>query len=305
MPPVSSGSHIAFESKELREVNAVVVFPGALDLGNMRGSGHFEAIIFTWGIRHPAELPYHDYFLHHLEDRLLEGDVGMRQTPATETTERVKCYGKFQYQFTRGLHFVLLVIKICNKYVNALGAYLGVVQLGRFFKEREKQGSDTPISEPASKEKAPILTEVVENIYKHREKETVDEKIFIYNNSLVHSPTIMTLPQCGHHQISHSFYETSPMIQLVCVDTTNYRKEITMLGSIFLVFPLSLLLVSYECISHSVLRMKILGEVTEDLWNLWLSSHSGLSHLHVYDPKPKLSQNVIKIGALAYNLIPP
>ncbi|KAM9694937.1 olfactory receptor 2J3-like [Trichechus inunguis] len=65
-----------------------------------------------------------------------------------------------------------------------------------------------------------------------------------FSNSLVHTPITMSLPRCGHHQINHFYCETPPVVQLACVDTTNYRKEIMVLSSIFLVFPLSLILVS-------------------------------------------------------------
>ncbi|XP_004447799.2 olfactory receptor 2Y1 [Dasypus novemcinctus] len=131
-----------------------------------------------------------------------------------------------------------------------------------------------------------------------------------FSNSLVHTPITMTLPRCGHNRINHFYCETPPIMQLACVDTTNYQKEIMMLSSIFLVFPLSLILVSYGCIAYRVLKIKTPGGRRKALGtcgsHLMVVSifYSTLIYMYM-SPKPKFSHDVIKFVALLYNLIPP
>ncbi|XP_004460597.2 putative olfactory receptor 2B8 [Dasypus novemcinctus] len=129
-----------------------------------------------------------------------------------------------------------------------------------------------------------------------------------FSNSLVHTTMTMTLPRCGHNRINHFYCETPPMMQLAFVDTTNYKKEIMMLSSIFLVFPLSLILVSYGHIAHSVLkinrpggRQKVFGTCGS---HLTVVSIFYSTIIYVYmTPKPKLSHDMSKFVALLNNLI--
>ncbi|XP_006898222.1 PREDICTED: olfactory receptor 2G3-like [Elephantulus edwardii] len=131
-----------------------------------------------------------------------------------------------------------------------------------------------------------------------------------FSNSLIHTSITITLPRCGHHWINHFYCETPPIIQLACVDTSNYRKEITVLSSIFLIFPLSLILVSYGRIAHSVLRVKAPGGRQKALGTC--GSHlivvtifySTVIYMYM-TPKTKLSHDVTKFVALLYNFIPP
>ncbi|XP_004697230.3 olfactory receptor 2G3-like [Echinops telfairi] len=130
-----------------------------------------------------------------------------------------------------------------------------------------------------------------------------------FSNSLIHTPITMTFPRCGHRRINHFYCETPPVLQLACVDTTSYKKEITVLSSVFLVFPLSLILVSYGRIAHSVLRMKTPGGRQKAFGtcgsHLTVVSIFYSTVIYMYiAPKPKLSQDVTKFVALLYNLIP-
>nr|XP_058141353.1 olfactory receptor 2G3-like [Dasypus novemcinctus] len=130
-----------------------------------------------------------------------------------------------------------------------------------------------------------------------------------FSNSLVHTPITMTLPRCGHNQINHFYCETPPMMQLACVDTTKYKKEIMMLSSIFLVFPLSLIMVSYGRITQSVLNIKTPGGRQKAFGtcgsHLTVVSIFYSTIIYVYvTPKPKLSHDVTKFVSLLYNLIP-
>ncbi|XP_006898220.1 PREDICTED: olfactory receptor 2G3-like [Elephantulus edwardii] len=131
-----------------------------------------------------------------------------------------------------------------------------------------------------------------------------------FGNSLVNTPITMTLPRCGHHRINHFYCEMPPVIQLACVDISNYRKGITILSSVFLIFPLSLILISYGRIVYSVLgvkapggRQKALGTCSSHLTVVFIF-YSTLIYVYV-TPKPKLSHDVTKFVALLYNLIPP
>ncbi|XP_037673406.1 olfactory receptor 2G3-like [Choloepus didactylus] len=131
-----------------------------------------------------------------------------------------------------------------------------------------------------------------------------------FSTSLIHTPITMTLPRCGHHRINHFYCETPPMMELACVDTTNYKKEIMILSSIFHVFPLSLILVSYGRIAHNVLRIKTSGGRQKALGtcgsHLTVVSIFYGTLIYVYmTPKSKSSQDVTKFVALLYNLIPP
>ncbi|KAM6224194.1 LOW QUALITY PROTEIN: uncharacterized protein ACDL77_022560 [Rhynchocyon petersi] len=131
-----------------------------------------------------------------------------------------------------------------------------------------------------------------------------------FSNSLIQTPITMTLPRCGHYRINHFYCEMPPVMQLVCVDTSNYKKEVAVVSSVFLLFPLSLILVSYGYISHTVLRMKSPGGRKKALGtcgsHLTVVSifYSTLIYIYVI-PKPKLSHDVTKFVALLYNLIPP
>ncbi|XP_037673415.1 putative olfactory receptor 2B8 [Choloepus didactylus] len=130
-----------------------------------------------------------------------------------------------------------------------------------------------------------------------------------FSNSLIHTPITMTLPRCGHHRINHFYCETPPVMELACVDTTNYKKEIMILSSIFLVFPLSLILFSYGRIARSVLSIKTSGGRQKALGtcgsHLTVVSIFYSTIIYVYvTPKSKLSHDMTKFVALLYNVIP-
>ncbi|XP_037673412.1 putative olfactory receptor 2W6 [Choloepus didactylus] len=118
-----------------------------------------------------------------------------------------------------------------------------------------------------------------------------------FSNSLIHTPITMTLPRCGHHRINHFSCETPPVMELACVDTTNY-KEIMILSSIFLVFPLSLTLVLMDLlpIKTSGGRQKALGTCGSHLMVVSIF-YSTLIYVYM-TPKSKLSHDVTKFVAL-------
>ncbi|XP_042530556.1 olfactory receptor 2G2-like [Dipodomys spectabilis] len=74
--------------------------------------------------------------------------------------------------------------------------------------------------------------------------------------TLVQSTLTIQLPFCGHRRVDHFFCEVPVLIELACVDTTFNQAELFVASVLFLVLPLSLILVSYGYITQAVLRIK-------------------------------------------------
>ncbi|XP_072805792.1 olfactory receptor 2G6-like [Vicugna pacos] len=74
--------------------------------------------------------------------------------------------------------------------------------------------------------------------------------------SLIQCSLNLQLPLCGHRKLDHIFCEVPVLIRLACVDTTFNEVELFVASVIFLIVPVSLILVSYGCITQAVLRMK-------------------------------------------------
>ena len=74
--------------------------------------------------------------------------------------------------------------------------------------------------------------------------------------SLIQCSLTVQLPLCGHRKLDHIFCEVPVLIKLACVDTTFNEVELFVASVIFLIVPVSLILVSYGFITRSVLRIK-------------------------------------------------
>ncbi|XP_045423383.1 olfactory receptor 2G2-like [Lemur catta] len=74
--------------------------------------------------------------------------------------------------------------------------------------------------------------------------------------TLVQSTLTLQLPFCGHRQVDHFFCEVPVLIQLACVDTTFNQAELFVASVLFLVLPLSLILISYGYIAQAILRIE-------------------------------------------------
>ncbi|VFV18956.1 olfactory receptor 2g6-like [Lynx pardinus] len=74
--------------------------------------------------------------------------------------------------------------------------------------------------------------------------------------SLIQCSLTVQLPLCGHRKLDHIFCEVPVFIKLACVDTTFNEVELFVASVIFLVVPVSLILVSYGFITKAVLRIK-------------------------------------------------
>ncbi|NP_001375791.1 olfactory receptor 2G6 [Canis lupus baileyi] len=74
--------------------------------------------------------------------------------------------------------------------------------------------------------------------------------------SLIQCSLTVQLPLCGHRKLDHIVCEVPVLIKLACVDTTINEIELFVASVIFLIVPVSLILVSYGFITKTVLRIK-------------------------------------------------
>ncbi|XP_006876143.1 PREDICTED: olfactory receptor 2G2-like [Chrysochloris asiatica] len=74
--------------------------------------------------------------------------------------------------------------------------------------------------------------------------------------TLVQSTLTLQLPFCGHHRVDHFFCEVPVLIRLACVDTTFNEAELFVASILFLIVPVSFILVSYGYIAQAVLKIK-------------------------------------------------
>lgn len=74
--------------------------------------------------------------------------------------------------------------------------------------------------------------------------------------TLVQSTLTLQLPFCGHNQVDHFICEVPVLIKLACVDTTFNEAELFVASILFLIVPVSFILVSYGYIVQAVLKIK-------------------------------------------------
>ncbi|XP_037679137.1 olfactory receptor 2G2-like [Choloepus didactylus] len=74
--------------------------------------------------------------------------------------------------------------------------------------------------------------------------------------TLVQSTLTLQLPFCGHHQVDHFICEVPVLIKLSCIDTTFNEAELFVASILFLIVPVSFILVSYGYIAQAVLQIK-------------------------------------------------
>ncbi|KAM6148463.1 olfactory receptor 2G6 [Erethizon dorsatum] len=74
--------------------------------------------------------------------------------------------------------------------------------------------------------------------------------------SLIQCSLTLQLPLCGHRKLDHIFCEVPVLIKLACVNTTFNEVELFVASVVFLIVPVSFILVSYGFITQAVLRIK-------------------------------------------------
>ncbi|XP_006894056.1 PREDICTED: olfactory receptor 2T27-like [Elephantulus edwardii] len=74
-------------------------------------------------------------------------------------------------------------------------------------------------------------------------------------NALVHAIYILNLPYCASREIHHFFCENVALLKLACVDTSQYEEGLFFSGVVFLLIPISAIMVSYGKILSTVLGL--------------------------------------------------
>lgn len=75
-------------------------------------------------------------------------------------------------------------------------------------------------------------------------------------NSVVLCTLTLNLPRCGNNLVDHFLCELPAMVKIACIDTTRVEMSVFALGVVFVLTPLSLILISYGYIAEAVLRIK-------------------------------------------------
>ncbi|XP_007539034.1 olfactory receptor 2G3-like [Erinaceus europaeus] len=75
-------------------------------------------------------------------------------------------------------------------------------------------------------------------------------------NTLIQSTITLLLPRCGHRWLHHFFCEIPSMIKLACVDIHANEVQLFVASLVLLLFPLSLILISYGHIVKAIVRIK-------------------------------------------------
>ncbi|KAL1764659.1 olfactory receptor 2B2 [Sigmodon hispidus] len=64
------------------------------------------------------------------------------------------------------------------------------------------------------------------------------------------------MPLCGHKEVDHFFCEVPALLKLSCVDTTANEAELFFISVLFLLIPVTLILISYAFIVQAVLKIR-------------------------------------------------
>ncbi|KAM5300058.1 uncharacterized protein ACOB6Z_011093 [Ctenodactylus gundi] len=128
--------------------------------------------------------------------------------------------------------------------------------------------------------------------------------------SLIQCSLTVRLPLCGHRRLDHIFCEVPVLIKLACVDTTFNEAELFVASVVFLVVPVSLILVSYGFIARAVLRIrsatgrrKAFGTCSSHL--LVVAIFYGTIIFMYLQPAKSHSKNQGKFVSLFYTIVTP
>ncbi|XP_062043093.1 olfactory receptor 2W1-like [Lepus europaeus] len=129
-------------------------------------------------------------------------------------------------------------------------------------------------------------------------------------SALILCSLTLKLPRCGHRKVDNFFCEMPALIKMACVYSKVIEIVVFTLGVIFLLVPLSLILISYGVITRVVIRIR-----STSRWQKILNTCG--SHLTVVTlfygtaiymymkPQHSTSQNEGKFLALFYTIVTP
>ncbi|KAM6224126.1 olfactory receptor 2T2-like [Rhynchocyon petersi] len=75
-------------------------------------------------------------------------------------------------------------------------------------------------------------------------------------DALIHVIYVLNLPCCASRKIHHFFCEIPALLPLVCADTSHYENGLFLTGVMFLLIPISAIVVSYGKILSTVLGLR-------------------------------------------------
>ncbi|ERE87510.1 olfactory receptor 10A7 [Cricetulus griseus] len=128
--------------------------------------------------------------------------------------------------------------------------------------------------------------------------------------SMLQTAWMMALPFCGPNSVDHFFCDGPPVLKLVTEDTTTYEMQALASTLLFIMFPFSLILVSYTRIIGTILRMpsatgrqKAFSTCSSHL--IVVSLFYGTASLTYLRPKSNQSPESKKLVSLSYTVITP
>ncbi|XP_039216904.1 olfactory receptor 2G3-like [Crotalus tigris] len=129
-----------------------------------------------------------------------------------------------------------------------------------------------------------------------------------FSISLVHTVMTLRLPLCGRNQVDHFFCELPAFLKLACVDTSLNEVVIFSTSVVFLLIPVSLIMVSYGYIASAVLRIrsaegrkKAFNTCSSHLMVVWL--FYGTAIFNYFQPPSNYSHDQGKMISLFYTFV--
>ncbi|XP_007971560.2 olfactory receptor 2B2 [Chlorocebus sabaeus] len=131
-----------------------------------------------------------------------------------------------------------------------------------------------------------------------------------FSNSVLQSTWTLKMPLCGHKEVDHFFCEVPALLKLSCVETTANEAELFFISVLFLLIPMTLVLISYAFIVQAVLRIqsaegrrKAFGTCGSHLIVVSLFYGTAIS-MYLQPPSPR-SKDRGKMVSLFYGIIAP
>ncbi|XP_056656975.1 olfactory receptor 10A7 [Monodelphis domestica] len=128
--------------------------------------------------------------------------------------------------------------------------------------------------------------------------------------SMLQTAWMMALPFCGQNAVDHFFCDGPPVLKLVSQDTTMYEMQALASTLLFIMFPFTLILVSYTHIITTILKMpsatgrqKAFSTCSSHL--IVVSLFYGTASLTYLRPKSTQSPESKKMVSLSYTVITP